>query len=83
MWKKKNFFTETSTNIRIKRSKWENILIKDNISRNIDTTSGHIKAFNSFMTRTISKENTPFRSEREFMLVIWTKVGPASTTKDT
>ena len=35
------------------------------------------------MTMTISKKNTPFGSEREFMFVIWTKVGPASTTKDT
>jgi hypothetical protein len=34
------------------------------------------------MARTISKKNTTFRSEREFMFVIWTKVGPTSTTKN-
>jgi hypothetical protein len=81
MWKEKNFFTKTPTSIRMKLSKRENILIKDNITRDIYTPGGHIKTFNTFMTRTITKKNTTFRAEREFVFVIRMKVGPTRTAK--
>ena len=38
--------------------KGKNMLIKHNIPRDVDTISGHMKTFVSFMKRAITKKNT-------------------------
>ena len=57
------------------------MLIKHDIPRYIDTISGHMKTFVSFMKRAITKKNTLLGTKLELTLVIWTEMGPASTPK--
>jgi hypothetical protein len=40
-----------------------NILVKDNITRNISTPSANIKTFDTFMKRTIAKKNAPNKTK--------------------
>ena len=61
--------------------KGKNMLIKHNIPRDVDTISGHMKTFVSFMKRAITKKNTLLGTKLELTLVIWTEMGPASTPK--
>ena len=55
--------------------KGKNMLIKHNIPRNVDTISGHMKTFVSFMKRAITKKNTLLGTKLELTLVIWTEMG--------
>jgi hypothetical protein len=80
--KEANFFAKTSTRIRMEGSKRKNRFIKDNIARNINTTSGDIKAFVPFVKTTIPKKSTLLRTELQLMFIVRTKVGPTSTTKN-
>jgi hypothetical protein len=59
-WKKKNFLFKKSTSIRVKVLKWKDCFIKNNITRNIDATSGDIKTFDTLMERTVAQKDTPF-----------------------
>ena len=63
--------------------KRENMFIKDNIAGNIHTVRWNMKTFIPFVNRTIPKEDTLLGAKSKFMCIIWTKVGPASTTKHT
>jgi hypothetical protein len=47
-----------STSIRIKRGQWKNDLIKDDISRNIDTIYGWIETFKTLMHVATAEKNT-------------------------
>ena len=60
----------------------ENRLIEYNITRDINMSCCYIKSLNSFMERAITKKNTPFGAEREFVFVVRTKIGPTSATKN-
>jgi hypothetical protein len=60
----------TCTCIRIKRSKWKNGFIEDDIMRYIDVTGGNIKVFKTFVHIAISKEYTMSGSELKFLRII-------------
>jgi hypothetical protein len=59
------------------------MLIKNNVTRNIDTASGNFETLNPLMTRTITNEETLSGMKSEFALVIWMKVRPTCTSKNT
>ena len=65
-----------------KVGKGKNMLIKHDIPRYIDTISGNMKTFVTFMKRAIAKKDTLFGAKLELALVIWTEVRPASTPKN-
>jgi hypothetical protein len=50
----------------------ENSLIKDHISRDIDTTRGNFEALDTFVMWTIAQKHTLCRSESKLALVVWT-----------
>ena len=64
-----------------KVGKGKNMLIKHDVPRYIDTISGNMKTFVTFMKRAIAKKNTLLGTKLELTLVIWTEMGPASTPK--
>ena len=64
-----------------KVGKGKNMLIKHDVPRYIDTISGNMKTFLTFMKRAIAKKNTLLRTKLKLALVIWTKMRPASTPK--
>ena len=64
-----------------KFGKGKNMLIKYDIPRYIDTISGNMKTFISFMKRTIAKKDTLFGPKFQLAFIIWTKMRPASTPK--
>jgi hypothetical protein len=43
--------------------KGKHILIKNNITREIDTTCGHIETLNTLMARAVAKKNALFGAE--------------------
>jgi hypothetical protein len=61
----------------------KHIFIKDNISRNIDTTSRYLKTFDPFVTRTITQKDTLCRAKGKLAFIIRAKIGPTCTPKDT
>jgi hypothetical protein len=61
--------------------KWINVLIKDYISSDVDAICGRIKAFITFMVEAVPQENTS-GVKIHFVVIIWTKVGPAGTPKN-
>jgi hypothetical protein len=65
----------------MKGCKGKNIFIENNITGYVNTTSGDLKAFYSFMKGTVSKENTAHGTESKFACVVRTEVGPTSTAK--
>ena len=64
-----------------KFGKGKNMLIKHDIPRYIDTISGNMKTFVTFMKRAIANKNTLLRTKLKLVLIIWTKMRPASTPK--
>jgi hypothetical protein len=61
----------------------ENIFIKNNIPRDIDSSRGYVKAFKSFMEVAIAKKNTFLGTKGELMLVIGAQIWPTGTPKQT
>jgi hypothetical protein len=59
--------------------KWEDVLIKDNITRYVDTICWHMKALVAFMKRTITQKYTFLRPKFKLSMIIWTKMGPTGT----
>jgi hypothetical protein len=57
--------------------------IKDNVTGDVDTTRGFIKALVALVHRTIAQENTHLGSKLEFVSIILTKTWPTRTAKDT
>jgi hypothetical protein len=51
---KEKFKTKNMTNIRMERCKGEDIFIKENIARDINTSDFASKTFYSFVARTIA-----------------------------
>jgi hypothetical protein len=43
----------------------------------------NVETFDAFVKRNIAKKNTLFGPKSELAFVVWTKIGPASTTKNT
>ena len=62
--------------------KGKNMLIKHNIPRDVDTISGHMKTFVSFMKRAITKKNTLLGTKLKLAFVIRTEMWPTSTPKN-
>jgi hypothetical protein len=71
-----------STGIGMQRGKGKNSLIKNNITRYIDTTRRDIKTSVSFRKRTVPKEHTLFGPEIYLMFIIRLKIRPVGTPKD-
>jgi hypothetical protein len=61
----------------------KHIFIKDNISRNIDTASGYLKTLDPFVARTITQKDALCGTKGKFAFIVWAKVGPTCTTKNT
>jgi hypothetical protein len=59
----------------------KNMLIKDNISRDIHHIRFSIKTFIPFMQGAIADKYTFFGTERKFVLVVSTQIRPTSTSK--
>jgi hypothetical protein len=64
------------------RSKRENPFIENNITRDVYTPCGSIKALVAFVHRTVPKEDTHARAESKFVCIIFTKTRPASASKN-
>jgi hypothetical protein len=65
----------------MKSCKGKDIFIKNNVMGYINTTSGDIKTFDSFVKGTISKKYTAHGTESKFACVVRTEVWPTSTAK--
>jgi hypothetical protein len=65
----------------MKLGEGKHLLIKDYITRNIDTASRHVETLVALMLRDVSKKHTLLGSKGKFVRSIWTKVRPTSTTK--
>jgi hypothetical protein len=74
---------EEGTGIRMKSVEGENIFIKYNSTRYVNTSCRDIETFDTFMQGAISEKNTPFRAKSNLACIIRTKVGPTGTTKRT
>jgi hypothetical protein len=56
--KKEDFTFEEGTGVRMQGGERKNVFIEDNITRNINATSGDIQTLNTLVERTIAKKNT-------------------------
>jgi hypothetical protein len=68
--KKKNFRSKPSASVWIETRKRKDFLIKNNISGDIDPTSGNIETLDSFVARTVAKEDTLFGAKSKFALIV-------------
>jgi hypothetical protein len=59
----------------------KNIFIKDNISRNIETTSGYLKTLDPFVARTIPQKDTLCGAKSKFAFIVLTKIGQHAQPK--
>ena len=59
-WEKKDFLLKESAGVWVEVCKRENSLVKYDITRDVDTTCGYIKAFYTFVLNTVSKKHTLF-----------------------
>ena len=57
-------------------------LIKDDISRYINSIGWNMKTFVSLMKRTIAQKHTLLRPKLKLMVVVWSKVRRAGTPKN-
>ena len=62
--------------------KRKNIFIKYNIPRDVNSASEDVKALEAFVKVAIPKESTLLGLQCEFMFIVGSKIGPASTPKD-
>jgi hypothetical protein len=65
----------------IKPREWEDTFVKNDVTRNIDSSSCHVQALVPFVMTTIPDENTLFGSEGEFPSIVRAKKRPTSTSK--
>jgi hypothetical protein len=61
--------------------KGKNMFIEHDIVRDIDTTSGGLKALETLVMVTIAKEYTMLGSKFMFLGIVWPKIRPTRTTK--
>jgi hypothetical protein len=59
-WEEINFSAEMCSRIRVQSSKGKHSLIKDNVARDIYTTTRDVKALVTFVKTTIAKKGTLF-----------------------
>lgn len=76
-----HFIPEASTGIRMQLSKGKNIFIKGNITRDVDSSGGRIKALETFVYGAIAQKNALFLSKLKFVSIIGTKVWPICNPK--
>ena len=70
--KEGNLGTKQGACIGMQFGKREECLIKDNITRNIDASSGNFKPLITFMKITIAKKDTLSGSKLKFMMIVGT-----------
>ena len=63
MWEEEDILAKKSAGIGMELGEGKNTLIKNDITGNIDTACGYIKAFYTLVTWTIAKENTLLRAK--------------------
>ena len=61
--------------------KRKQLLKKNNISRDVETTSRYMETFVTMMEQTVSQKNTLKRAGLKFVKVIGPKIGPTGTFK--
>jgi hypothetical protein len=59
-WEEINFSAEMCSRIRVQSSKGKHSLIKDNVTRDIHTTTRDVKALVAFVKTTVAKKGTLF-----------------------
>jgi hypothetical protein len=69
--KEKNSLPKPSTSIWMKFFKGINRLIKNYISRNIDSPTLGLKAFEPLVILAIAKENAMHGSKRKLPIIVW------------
>jgi hypothetical protein len=80
--KEENFRTVFGTHCGGQLSKRKDILIKYNVSRDVDMTRRCVEALIAFMKVTVAKDNTTGRTKLKFSGIIRTEVGPTGTIKN-
>jgi hypothetical protein len=63
----------------VERSKGEHRLIKNDITRDVDTTLGDVKTLEAFVKITITKKGTLFGPKLEFTRIVRSQIRPTST----
>jgi hypothetical protein len=58
------------------------MFIKDNISRDIDTTGVSVKTFVAFMQCAVAEKHAFFGAKRKFVFGVRTKMGPTCATEN-
>jgi hypothetical protein len=81
IWQKKNFLAEPSAGIWMQITKWKDIFIENNITRNIYSASGGFKTLETFVEGAITEENTAYRAESKFVGIIRSEIWPTSAAK--
>jgi hypothetical protein len=59
----------------------ENILIKNNIARNINVPFRWVKTFETFVGVAVAKKDTSFGTELNLFCIVGAKIGPTCTPK--
>jgi hypothetical protein len=60
----------------------ENCFIKDNIPRDVNTSTRHLKTLDPFVARTVADKDTLCGAKGKLAFIIGSQVGPAGTTKN-
>jgi hypothetical protein len=78
-----DFSTQPSANIWVELAERIDCLIKDYITRDIDSTLCNIETLKPLMQGAIPQKDTLLGAELELMRVEWSQICPASTAKST
>jgi hypothetical protein len=78
-----DFSTQPSASIWVELAERIDCLIKDYITRDIDSTLCNIETLKPLMQGDIPQKNTLLGAELELMRVEWSQIWPASTAKST
>jgi hypothetical protein len=65
-----------------KCGKRKHILIKHDVTRDIDSVRRNMEAFVPFVESTVPEKDTLLRPKLEFVFVVWSKVRPTCTPED-
>jgi hypothetical protein len=65
----------------MEHGKGKHMFIKNDVTRNVHTTSRWVKALVTFVMITVPEKHTLLGTKSEFSRVVWSKIGPASASK--
>jgi hypothetical protein len=81
IWKKQHLGSEACAGIGMKIRERKNILIKNNIARNINAPFRWLKTFKTFVGVAVAKKDTSFGTELNLSCIVGAKIGPTCTPK--